>query len=276
MSRSNPDLTNPAIRFFSWSGGKGKVVYWDKENKEEVEVKLPFVFLPLDQLATIKGYSKRDQSGYWANEVRNVTKEAFTVKTSKGTQQEGLYKELADVRAKGAKYTKSIYLIFKHEGEYAIGNFNASGSALTSWIELNNNYKVENGKVAITGKTHVPAANGISEYYIPTFEYKSCTPEENEIAIIKDRELQIYLNQYLATPKYEPEQTGDVVIEDLDEVGKATPEQVAAYDKLKAEKLHKNDDEDLSKVHEANPMNVDKVYDDIDPNEPINLDDIPF
>lgn len=206
MSRSNPTLTNPAQRFFSWSGSKGKVVYWDKENKVEVEVKLPFVFLPLDQLSTIKGYSKIDKSGYWSNEVRNVTKDSFTVRTSHGIKEDGLYSTLANSRSKGAKYTKSIYCAYKQGDDWILANFNASGSALSAWIEFSNGIVVENGKVALTGSTHVPEANGISEYYIPTFEYQHSTPEEDKIAIAMDKDLQVYLSQYLAQPHVSEEE----------------------------------------------------------------------
>jgi hypothetical protein len=202
MSRSNPTLTNPSQHFFSWVGSKGILVWYDKDNQKNVEVKLPFTFMVLDELATISGFSKRDQSSYWSNEVRNVANEEFIVKTSKGIKQAGLYKDLADVRAKGAKYAKSIYIAHRIGDDYVIGNIKALGSCLSAWIEFSSRNVVGNGSVILTGSSHVPEDHGINEYYIPTFEYHSSTDEENEIAIVLDRELQVYLNQYLAASKF--------------------------------------------------------------------------
>lgn len=222
MSRSNPTPSNPARRFFTWKGSKGALVYWDKENAKEVEVKLPFEFLPLDQLATITGFCEPDESSYWSNEVRSVAREELTVKTARGTKQTGLYKDLADVRSKGAKYAKSIYLAYKEDGEFVIGNLKASGAALTAWIELGNICKPENGKVILTGSEE--AKKGATTYFTPKFEYSSADLDENEIAIDLDKELQVYLSQYLAAAHFDRAQQEDLVgvtegdVEDLNGV----------------------------------------------------------
>src|SRR5688572_28480716 len=118
MSRSNPTPTNPAKRFFKWSGSKGKLVYYDKEKQEEVEVKLPFSFLPIDELSTITGYNKREKSGYWSNEVRNTRKEEVTVRTKGGVCYTGFYKNDQDVVQvpRDAKFAKSIYFAYQDNG----------------------------------------------------------------------------------------------------------------------------------------------------------------
>lgn len=222
MSRSNPTPTNPARKFFTWKGSKGTLVYWDKENSKEVEVKLPFEFLPLDQLATITGFCEPDESSYWSNEVRSVAREELTVKTTKGTKQTGLYKDLADVRSKGAKYAKSIYLAYKEGDEFVIGNLKASGAALTAWIELGNTCKPENGKVILTGSEE--AKKGATTYFIPKFEYSSAGSDENEVAIDLDKELQVYLSQYLSATHLNQVPQEDLVgvaegdVEDLNSV----------------------------------------------------------
>jgi len=195
MSRSQPTLTNPAKRFFRWSGSKGKLTYYDKEAQKEIEVAFPFTFLVLDQLATMTGFHEQDQSTYWSNEVRSVAKEEFTVRTSKGVKQTGLYKDLADVRAKGAKYAKSVYIAFYDKGELHLGNLKASGAALTAWIELGKRHAVEHGKVRLNGAE--AATKGATKYFVPTFEWDSSTSEEDSIAIELDKELQHYLGQYL-------------------------------------------------------------------------------
>lgn len=222
MSRSNPTPTNPAKRFFSWKGSTGKLVYWDKEKEAEVEVKLPFSFFVLDQLATVTGFCEPDGSSYWSNEVRSVAKEELTVRTSNGTKAIGLYKDLADVRSKGAKYAKSIYIAYMdtQNGELTIGNIKASGAALTAWIEFSNNHIVMNGKVSITGSTQ--EKKGATTYFVPTFEWSHSEKEEDEIAITLDKELQIYLSQYLTVAQFdranqEPVHTDEDMPSDLDE-----------------------------------------------------------
>lgn len=196
MSRSNPTQTNPAKRFFKWSGDDGKLVYYDKEKQQEVEVKLPFEFLVLDQLATMTGFSKKDKSSYWSNEVRSVAKEEFTVRTADGIKVTGLYKDLTDVRAKGAKYAKSIYVAYKDGDTFVIGNLKASGAALTAWIELSNKYVLDNGKVVLTAA--VQAENGATTYFVPKFTWEPSETEEDEAAVSLDKELQAYLGTYLS------------------------------------------------------------------------------
>lgn len=199
MSRSNPTTTNPAKRFFRWSGSKGKLAYYDKEKQEEVEVRFPFTFLVLDQLATMTGYNEQDQSNYWSNEVRSVAKEELTVRTSKGVKQIGLYADLTDVRSKGAKYAKSVYIAYYDGDELVLGNLKASGAALTAWIELSNRTNVENGKVTLTGAEE--AKKGATTYFVPVFESGHSTTEEDARAIELDKELQHYLAQYLNAAK---------------------------------------------------------------------------
>lgn len=200
MSRSNPLQTNPSTRRFTWKGGAGKLIYWDKVSEKEVEVKLPFEFLPIDQLSTITGYLKSEKSSFWSNEVRNSTKEEFTVRTKGGIKYTGLYKSDQGVVQvpKGASFAKSIYLAYWDEsiGEFVIGNFQASGSALGAWIEFSNACKPENGKVIVRKGAEQEAPTG--PFYPPTFEYVSATSEENEAAVKLDEELQIYLNRYLS------------------------------------------------------------------------------
>lgn len=265
MSRSNPIPTNPAKRFFKWSGSKGKLVWYDKEQQSEVEVTLPFTFLVLDQLATITGYCEQDGSGYWSNEVRSVAKEEFTVRTSKGTKQAGLYKDLADVRSKGAKYAKSIYIAYKESDEYVIGNIKASGAALTAWIELSDRYVVLNGKVSLTGATQ--AKKGATDYFIPTFEWSNSDSDEDEIAKSLDKELQIYLSQYLTVAQFDRTSQEDGVIEDSYE---SVPQN--GYEKAKAQAAAikaKQESEDDRAYQESLARSFSDEGD-------LNMDDIPF
>lgn len=213
MSLSQPSLKNPAQRFFRWSGGeeKGGVVTWyDKEAEEEKQVDLPFSFVVLDELHTIGGFSDADRSSYWANEVRDLKKNELVVKTGSGTKARGIYDKLADVRSKGAKYAKSVYIAFKDEtGELTIGNIKLMGAALTAWIEFTGKYDITKCAVALTGADG-PKKKGSTKYYVPIFEGQNMSQSTLEAAKALDRELQAYLNQYLSyKPTDEPEDDED-------------------------------------------------------------------
>ena len=64
MSLSNPRLKNPASKFISWSGSKGKFFYYDSEKGEKGEnvfFDKPIYVVPLDEMATIKGFHDKSQ-----------------------------------------------------------------------------------------------------------------------------------------------------------------------------------------------------------------------
>lgn len=264
MSRSSPNLTNPAAHFFEWRSGK--LVYWDKEASKQVEIKLPFHFLPLDQLHTVTGYSDLDQSGFWSNEVRS-TKDDFTVRTKKGVKYVGSYKNEQGIPQlpTGARYTKSVYIAYKEGSNWVIGNLKLSGAALTAWIELSGRYNVESGKVSLTGSTE--GKKGATTYHIPTFEYDTSTPDEDKVAIELDKDLQHYLKQYLSAPKFDD--NAEPVYEDSfnTDDGKASPEQIADFEKRKAEKF-----EDQSLLNDLR-SSLDDFPDDDAP--PLTDEDLP-
>lgn len=202
MSRSNPNLenNNPATRFFEWSGSEGKIKYYDKVNKENVFVGLPFTFLVLDQLNTITGYSDTDQSGFWSNEVRDLNVAPLTVKTKAGIKKVALYADLADILNQGAKYAKSIYIAFHdQDGHLEIGNFKASGSSIGAWIDYCKEHDPYDG--AITIKSAAEATKGANTYFIPHIvHHNGLTKETENKAMELDIHLQKYLKNYLQKP----------------------------------------------------------------------------
>ena len=212
MSRSNPNErpVNPSTKFFEWNGKDGNFFYYDKEKKTKVDVPFPFVFLVLDQLSTIKGWSDADQSGIWSNEVKH--KDAILqVRTKKGLQVEGKY---ADIKGKvvGADFTTSVYIAFKDEtGKLAIGNIAMNGSCLNAWIDFSKGKKVEEGAIRVENYTE--AKKGAISYRMPAFISFACSQKTNDEAVALDATLQAYLNQYLAyvppaeeaKPEFKPE-----------------------------------------------------------------------
>lgn len=208
MSRSNnTEIINPSKRFFEWVGSKGCLKYFDKsrgEKGENVFLDLPFTFLVLDRLATIKGFSDNDQSGFWSNEVRNIKTEPFIVKTKKGEVANGLYSTLANVLNQGACYCQSVYIAFFDENKVLqIGNFQIHGSAIGAWIEFSKKKNIFKSAISITGASK--AKKGITEYYIPVYELKDVSESTEAEAIQLDKELQEYLKTYFNRSSPAPE-----------------------------------------------------------------------
>lgn len=209
MSRSNnTDLINPAQRFYEWRGSKGDLKYFDKskgENGEQVFVKLPFTFLVLDRLSTIKGFSDADQSGFWSNEVRDLKKEIFNIRTKKGLVATGLYSAMAPILNQGASYCQSVYIAVKEEKGFSLCNFQIHGSAIGEWINLCKGKNIY--KYAITIASADKAKKGATEYYVPVFKLNPKISEEAEAKAIElDKELQEYLKAYFSRNKAEQQE----------------------------------------------------------------------
>lgn len=197
MSRSSKSIENPARRFFKWKGKTGELAYWDKERGESGEnviVPLPFTFLVLDELSTIRGFCKQDDSGFWSNEVKSTTKQPLTVRTKAGIKETGLYR---DLKTKGIKYAKSVYIAFRDENKQLhIGNIAFVGASLSAWIDFTKKNNVRKGAVTIRGASD-ELTNGDTRYYEPVFYYSPKVSDEAEEAALElDRELQEYLRGY--------------------------------------------------------------------------------
>lgn len=214
MSRSNnTDIVNPAKFFYEWVGSKGCLKYFDKsigEKGEQVLVQLPFTFLVLDRLSTIKGFSDADQSGFWSNEIRDIKKEPFTVRTKKGVVATGLYANLAPVLNQGACYSQSVYIAVKDEkGQFSICNFSIHGSAIGEWINLCKGKDIY--KYAITIASATPAKKGATNYFTPAFKLNPViSPDTEQKAIELDKTLQEYLTAYFNRNKAEQQETMSV------------------------------------------------------------------
>lgn len=246
MSRSAPTLQNPAHRFFEYKPQAGILQYYDKDKAERVEVPLPFEFLVLAQTAKIGGYSKPDKAGYYSNEVLNSRKEPFTVFLKGAQVYHGLYKtEQGIVQIpKAAKYIKTLYVAYKEDGNWVIGNLSLPvGSPLTAWIEFTKKHRnvEDSGKVIMTRGTEEEAPTG--KYFPPAFEFVNSNEEEENAAFTLDKVIQAHLTRYFAAARVEQNQDSDESDDDPTtdsfntDDGKASAEQVAEFERLKAQKL---------------------------------------
>jgi len=195
MSRSmNTDLVPIAKQTYDWQGSTGKIKYYDRATKENKFLDLPFTFIVLDKLATIVGFSDADQSGFWSNDIRDITKDRLHIRTKKGLEDEGLYKELAHVLNKGAKYAQVLYIGYKEEKELIIAKLLIHGAAIGAWIDFCKGKDIYKNAVTIVGAT--AAKKGATNYFIPEFKVKEITEETDKKAMLLDAELQDYLKLY--------------------------------------------------------------------------------
>lgn len=242
MSRLNPRTTNPAKFYAEWGGSEGVLKYYDRETKENVELDLPFTFLVLDELSTVKGFNKGRQKNYYSNEVYDITNDELRVKLDKQLVAKGVWNDIkGDLN--GGKYTKSIYIACKDDtGELQIANLQLSGAGLNAWINFTQTYDVYKGAVVITGPSK-QKKNGSVKYFEPLFEgkdvSKSTDAEANELNRVLDAHLKTYLSR-------QGDVDEEVVAEDYDEEETPAPKKTA---KKAAPEIEDTDNKiDLSEV----------------------------
>ncbi len=258
MSRSNPtnEIANPSKRWFEFSGKNGVIKYFDKDKKENVELKLPFTFIVLDSLATVKGWNDPSDSGIYANEVRDITKEPLIVKSFKGPQiAEGFYRDIKDkVAASGGHFVTSMYIAYTEANVFSIGNIQFKGAALNAWVVFSkaNRSAIMKQAVVITGYTE--GKKGAVTFKIPTFALREISPSTEETANDLDKELQEYLNSYFSKKK---------VVEQAEEM-KQQPDSAQAIDNAFAEQVANN-----NANKDADPFGQTGL-------SPQEIDDLPF
>jgi len=161
---------NPAARFIEWSSNDKCFKYYDKETKENKLIKLPFKFLVLKQLSTIKGWHDASQSGIYSNEVVNTTTDVLKVKAFKGgVIAEGFYKDIKD-RLQGGDYHQSVYVMLS---DGSIGNLSFKGSVINEWIEFTKKTRQRLPDEWVAVKVAKDGQKGAVKYSTPSFEFLS-------------------------------------------------------------------------------------------------------
>lgn len=207
-------LTNPAKHFIKVKSGA--LSYYDNESKENVAVATPLKFVVLDQLATIKGWSDQDESGFWSNEVKRIGSDEVNVRTKAGLKARGIWKEIkGDVALAGAKYNASIYIAAPGRDGMEIQNLAFTGAALNSWIEFTKANDVR--KVTVTLADWKDAKKGSVSYKTPVFVATPMEDTEKEEAVTLAKELKAYHEAYFSNEASHSEKSEDVVNEDVDD-----------------------------------------------------------
>lgn len=202
MSRSNPQentSSNPAVRWFEWHGEKGVVRYYDKDAKANVDVPLPFTFILLDQLASVRGWSDATDSGIYSNEVKDTRQDVMVVKSFKGgVIAEGIYADIKDrVNRAGGNFVANCYIAFRHQDKLAIGSLRFKGAALGAWMEFGKAHRSDLYEKAIKITGYTEGQKGRVTFRTPVFQSAALSAETNTEAVALDRELQKFFASYL-------------------------------------------------------------------------------
>lgn len=214
MSRTAPvtKAQNPATRFYEWAGGSdgGVFTHYDKNIKgaddklgANVITRLPFAFIVLDELSTIRGWCDATESGIFANEVRDTVAEPFVVKSFDGPViAEGFYRDIRDrVAAAGGRFTANIYIAYKDTDKLKIGAVQFHGAALNAWVEFRKSAGAAIYSKAVKVASFKQGKKGSIVYRTPEFSLIDCSKEADDAAGALQEELKKYHAEYFSRTK---------------------------------------------------------------------------
>ena len=193
---------NPSTKFLDWKSNDKCFEYYDKEKQEKVSVPLPFKFLVLDELHTIKGWNDASSSGIFSNEVKFISKEVMTVKPFKGNEiAKGLYKDIKEkIVAAGGHYVKSIYIMLE---DGSLANLQLKGSAVQKWGEFTQKTRNRLPDEWVQVTKAIEGKKGAVKFFTPDFSFeRSISDAEAVQADEAFNILETYLKAYLV--KAEP------------------------------------------------------------------------
>jgi hypothetical protein len=194
--------SNPATKFIEWKSNDKCFNYYDKEAQKNVEIPLPFKFLVLDELHTIKGWNDASSSSIYSNEVKFISKEVMTVKPFKGNEiAKGYYKDIKEkVVAAGGHYTKSIYVMLE---DGSLANISLKGSGVQKWGDFTQKTRNRLADEWVIVAKAEDGKKGAVKFSTPSFSFaNSINDEEANMADEAFNILESYLKTYLA--KAEP------------------------------------------------------------------------
>lgn len=204
--------SNPATKFIDWKSNDKCFSYYDKSKSENVQIQLPFKFLVLDELHTIKGWNDATSSGIYSNEVKFISKEPLTVKPFKGNEiAKGLYKDIKEkVQSAGGHYVKSVYIMLE---DGTLANLQLKGSAVQKWGEFTQKTRNRLPDEWVIVSKAVEGKKGAVKFTMPDFAFdKSLSESEAQMADEVFNTLETYLKAYLI--KAEPDVNEIEVIEE--------------------------------------------------------------
>ena len=204
MSRVNPEQIdpNPSVRYYEWDGENGQVRFYDKKAEKNVACNLPFTFVLLNRLASVRGWHEASKSGIISNEVKDTREQVMTVRAFKGgTIAVGLYAAIKDkVTVAGGHYCANLYVGVRigDEKTLSVAQLQLKGAGLGAWMdfEKDNRSELYTGGIRITGKDQ--GKNGKIVFQTPVFELIKIAKETDDEAGKLQEVVAKYLERYFA------------------------------------------------------------------------------
>jgi hypothetical protein len=207
--------TNPSTKFIEWKSNDKGFSYYDKETKENVAIPLPFKFLVLDELHTVKGWNDASSSQINSNEVKFISRDEMVVKPFKGNEiAKGLYKDIKEkIKAAGGHYVKSVYCMLE---DGSIANLQLKGAACQSYGDFTAKTRSRLTDEWVVVDKAIDGKKGAVKYTTPGFAFdKSLSESEADLADEAFNTLEAYLKTYLS--KIESESIGVVIEETIED-----------------------------------------------------------
>jgi len=206
--------TNPSTKFIEWKSNDKCFSFYDRETSANVSIQLPFKFLVLDELHTVKGWNDASSSQINSNEVKFISRDEMTVKPFKGNEiAKGLYKDIKEkIKAAGGHYVKSVYCMLE---DGSIANLQLKGAACQSYGDFTAKTRSRLTDEWVVVAKAIDGKKGAVKYTTPGFEFdKSLSESEADLADEAFNNLEAYLKTYLT--KAEPI-NNEVVEETIEE-----------------------------------------------------------
>jgi len=208
--------TNPSTKFIEWKSNDKGFSYYDKETKENVAIPLPFKFLVLDELHTIKGWNDASSSQINSNEVKFISRDEMVVKPFKGNEiAKGLYKDIKEkIKAAGGHYVKSVYCMLE---DGSIANLQLKGAACQSYGDFTAKTRSRlTDEWVVVAKAN-DGKKGAVKYTTPDFAFdKSLSESEADLADEAFNTLEAYLKTYLTKAQVNEIEVVEETIEEDD------------------------------------------------------------
>ena len=210
--------TNPAQKFIDWKSNDKCFSFYDRENATNVSIPLPFKFLVLDELHTVKGWNDASSSQINSNEVKFISRDEMVVKPFKGNEiAKGLYKDIKEkIKAAGGHYVKSVYCMLE---DGSIANLQLKGAACQSYGDFTAKTRSRLTDEWVVVAKAVEGKKGAVKYTTPGFAFdKSLSESEADLADEAFNTLEAYLKTYLTkaqtTETIVPSETDEVIEDD--------------------------------------------------------------
>jgi hypothetical protein len=183
VNRMTSGNTNPAEIFIQWSSKNQKFLYYDKENKANVLIDMPFKFLAISKYITVTGWNQKKEQSIISNEVKNIDDTLVVNAYKKGGNGkelivEGDWKSISDkMEMEKGKFTQSVYAMLP-DGKLV--NIKLSGASLSTWFEFQKNQtdRFFNDWVIVNGFKE--GVNGSVQYTYPVFEWGTSLDESSQ------------------------------------------------------------------------------------------------